>query len=141
MLITEDFYSGPGEVWRSSIESVEMPGDFTAKIGFFRPVDGFLSRVSVEHNLVMLSSAQWRSEVEDGTRAFGSAGNVPYRILGGEPGDSIRFARVGDHLRQTLNFEELIISFFNLKTTSTPDTLTAPGERSSYWLKLEFSPT
>ena len=78
MLITEDFYSGPGEVWRFSIESVEMPGDFTAKIGFFRPVDGFLSRVSVEHNLVILSSSKWIEQGDDGIRESGSAGTGPY---------------------------------------------------------------
>ena len=64
--------------WRANIESVDMLDDFTVTLRLFKPVDDFLSRVSVEHNLVILSSSNWIEQVDDGIRESGSAGTGPY---------------------------------------------------------------
>ena len=64
--------------WRANIESVDMLDDFTVTLRLFRPVGDFLSRVSVEHSLVILSSSQWSEQGDDGIRESGSAGTGPY---------------------------------------------------------------
>ena len=117
MLVRQEAVSGGSQFWNENLRSMEVLGEYIIQIELFRPVSDFLSRVSVEHNLVMLSSAQWNEDGEEGIRANGPVGTGSYSIETGEPGVFISFSRVEDHWRKTPSFQQLQIFFVEGEAT------------------------